>query len=751
MLPNTLNMSTACRRLSVVLLFALLLVYTAHSALPIQAASQVIYTDELAANWLELSWADVNLKATSPVHAGNYSIKINYGATEGFFLRHPGVLTTGFTHVRFFIHGGSAGGQKLQLYAVRASDPHGEHGPEIAFPEPAAGTWREVRVALTDLQAADTTITGLVWQGRLERTQPVLYIDDIALVSNESPDGPVLSNGDVVPRAVPANGTTGVVVRMRVTDPQGAADISQVTLDARSLGRGTVVLRDDGWSSDGAANDGTYGAVFSVAAGTAPGEHMLLVTAQDRAGHRNDLTAGAFVVFAPPGGTTLAALPQPIGWGTSEWNEDTSKDWQVKSGVPWNYVYQVISYEWYTGGWGEDFVGNFVRQAWEKNYIPVVSVYMFRFSPPSCGEGAECYAQKLKNATAVRTYLTALQEAARQARGTKTVIFHLEPDFSAFLQQLSNREDRPSGVRPDDPTSYPVALNISGYPNTLAGFGKRMVDVIHNTASNALVAPQANLWATDLDPNVVTGSRVASLAERTAKFIDAMGGAESDLYFTAWSDQDAGGGKRPWWDETNHTLPYHNRAVQWANALSVATGKRIILWRVPVGNKNLNNTCDHYQDNRVAYSFSHIRDLVDAGIVAVMYGPGATCMTAPSTDGGFLASQASIAYANPAAPEGLVVGPVNGPGVPFRWTPNSEVDLWGYELQYRLNGSSTWQKKRVERANATTVVFPVVGTWQVRLVAFDALGQTSAPSAETQVTISAIPAANRVFLPLVGR
>ena len=295
----------------------------------------------------------------------------------------------------------------------------------------------------------------------------------------------------------------------------------------------------------------------------------------------------------------------------------------MNSGVPWNYVYQYITYDWYVNGWGGNFVGRFVNQAWSKGYVPLISVYMILELPPTCGESATCYATKLQNATAVSTYLAALQEAARQAQGTHPVIFHLEPDFYGYMQQLSNSDERPAGVQPDDPSSYPVALNVAGYPNTLAGFGRRMVDVIHATAPNALVAPAASMWATNGDPNSVTVSQVISMGQRTAAFIDAMGGAQSDLLVAEWSDRDAGSGLRPWWDDTNLTLPRPTRAILWENALSAAAHKRLMLWQMPVGNMSLDNTCDHYRDNRAAYAFQHPRDLFDAGVFAVLFGGGA--------------------------------------------------------------------------------------------------------------------------------
>ena len=221
--------------------------------------------------------------------------------------------------------------------------------------------------------------------------------------------------------------------------------------------------------------------------------------------------------------------------------------------MPWDYVYQYITYGWES--WGMNFTYRFVQQAWSKGYIPMVTVYLMLGAPPDCGEGGECYASKLQNDATVQAYLDSLQRAAQEAQGNKPVIFNLEPDFYGFMQQLSNTSTPPSGVQPDDPSSYPVALNKSGYANTLAGFGRYMVDLVHATAPNALVAPMASMWATNGDPQTVTSQQAAQMAQRTAAFIDVMGGAQSDLLVVEWSDRDAGSGLRPWWDDTDRESP----------------------------------------------------------------------------------------------------------------------------------------------------------------------------------------------------
>ncbi|CAG0935826.1 hypothetical protein TFLX_04676 [Thermoflexales bacterium] len=708
-----------------------------------RATPHMIYDDGLAAGWENYSWATVDLQATTPTHNGSSrSIAVTYNGWTGLYFYHPGQSTVGYTYLRFFVHGGVSGGQHFQVYANRAD---GSESPAIAVPLPTANTWTEIKIPLTSLGAADTDIVGLTWQGTQSGGQPTLYLDDLSLSNDESPDGPVLNNGLLKRSAAPVDGSSGVVVRVQVSDPQGLGDIASVTLNATALGRGQIGLRDDGRSNDGTANDGVFGTVFTIAPGTPRGEYTLIVTARDQAGHSSTLSLGSFVALSSPGGNVPAPLPARPAWGTNEWSETPGEDWQVNSGVPWDYVYQYITYGWET--WGTNFVRRFVDQAWSKGYIPVISVYLMLGVTPGCtDEGAACYANKLQNATTVSNYLASLAQAASQATGNKAVIFQLEPDFYGYMQQYRYANDHP---QPDDPATYPVALNVSGYPNNLAGFGRRLVDVIHTAAPNALVAPHASMWATNNDPNNVALAEVSAMAQHTAAFINAMGGAQSDLFFVEWSDRDAGSGLRPWWDDTNHTLPRVSRAVLWENALSNASGKRLILWQVPAGNLSLNDTCDHYRDNRAAYAFRHPRDLYEAGVIAVLFGGGADCMTSPSTDGGFIQAQGGLAYNPPSAPTGLSANVPAGPTVQLRWNENSEPDLWGYRLQYTPLTNTLPVTVDVGPANATQFVIPSAGQWQVTAFAYDAMGRLS--SSSNAVTITVFVDAVHVYLPLIRR
>ena len=60
------------------------------------------------------------------------------------------------------------------------------------------------------------------------------------------------------------------------------------------------------------------------------------------------------------------------------------------------------------------------------------------------------------------------------------------------------------------------------------------------------------------------------------------------------------------------------------------TGKRAMLWQVPLGNTlycSENNTWGHYQDNRVQYWLGdrqHLVDYANAGVIAILFGSGAS-------------------------------------------------------------------------------------------------------------------------------
>jgi hypothetical protein len=164
---------------------------------------------------------------------------------------------------------------------------------------------------------------------------------------------------------------------------------------------------------------------------------------------------------------------------------------------------------------------------------------------------------------------------------------------------------------------------------------------------------------------------------------------------------------------------------------------------------SLDNTCDHYQDNRAAYLFSHPRDLVDAGAMGVLFGGGADCMTGVTTDGGFVGAQGAIAYANPPAPAGLAASAPVGIVIPLRWDEVAVPDLWGYRVTYKLLPAGIQHTYDVRRVNTVNLLLPQAGTWEITVVAYDAIGNVSIPS--SPVTVSIATDAQKVYLPITSR
>lgn len=174
-----------------VTLWAVLLLLASMSGARAQAVSAV-YGDALGTDWENWSWdTQVNLSAPSPVQAGTKSLSVTHTAGwAGLYLHNPGVLLTGLTHLQFQIHGGTAGGQNLVMYA---EDSSGRPPVQISLNPYIQGgaitnAWRAVSIPLSDLKLNGQPLTGLVWQNATSGTQAKYYLDSIRLVGTNTPN-----------------------------------------------------------------------------------------------------------------------------------------------------------------------------------------------------------------------------------------------------------------------------------------------------------------------------------------------------------------------------------------------------------------------------------------------------------------------------------------------------------------------------------------------------------------------------------
>ena len=153
------------------------------------ATDQVIFDDALQNGWQNWSWAAVDLNQVATVHGGTKAIAVTVDAWEGLYLAHDAMDSTGFTNLAFWIHGGSGGGQRLQVQAILGTAAQSAW----SIPTLPANTWQRISVPLATLSAANALdFTGFWIQDRSGTTQPTFFVDDVVLLAGAS--GPPPTN-----------------------------------------------------------------------------------------------------------------------------------------------------------------------------------------------------------------------------------------------------------------------------------------------------------------------------------------------------------------------------------------------------------------------------------------------------------------------------------------------------------------------------------------------------------------------------
>jgi hypothetical protein len=350
--------------------------------------------------------------------------------------------------------------------------------------------------------------------------------------------------------------------------------------------------------------------------------------------------------------------------------------WMTGSGVAWDYRYQYLSGGVNTGGgwstWNSpagDFALIYMNQSSGAGFVPVLVYYQIVHSTPNAG--SENPDTKLQSASTMSAYFADWKLLMQKAgQFGQPVVVIVEPDFWGNCQQLHG----------DNPVSTAVSVassgfpEASGYPDTLPGFARLLVRLRDLNAPKAILAFHASHWGAGADL-ILNGAEPVAHADRTAGFFNALGAAY-DLLSHDPSDRDAGfkqaiygDNGASWWDDADF-----ERYRAYLARMREATGRRGVLWQVPVGNtvmKTCDDTWGHYRDNRAQYFLlagngAHVTAYAAAGVIAVLFGPaddgtthyddargdgitngGASGQTAvwADDDGGFLRTAAGAYYA----------------------------------------------------------------------------------------------------------
>ncbi|MEK7781113.1 MAG: lamin tail domain-containing protein, partial [Verrucomicrobiota bacterium] len=209
---------TICIRARVLLLAGFGLLATTWST----RADQQIYTDSLQNGWQDWSWATHDLNQTGTKRSGTSAISVNSSAWSALSFWHSPQNANQFVSFSFWIHGGTSGGQALQVYAEK----DGVGLPGVAIPAPAAGTWQQVTLSLDSLGLTGATnMTRFNIFNVSGNTLPTFYIDDVSLISDSTP--PVVQN--ISPAAGTISNLTTVTVNF--SEPVTGVDSGDLRLN----------------------------------------------------------------------------------------------------------------------------------------------------------------------------------------------------------------------------------------------------------------------------------------------------------------------------------------------------------------------------------------------------------------------------------------------------------------------------------------------------------------------------------------
>jgi hypothetical protein len=214
-----------------------------------------------------------------------------------------------------------------------------------------------------------------------------------------------------------------------------------------------------------------------------------------------------------------------------------------------------------------------------------------------------------------------------QKIGTSHDMIDLEPDFWGYVRSLGNPHQVAAQVSGANPT------DCGSQENSAAGLAHCLIAMARKYAPNAGVGLHLTCW--DWQSNT----------SGCAKDYQALGAQNADFLVSDVSDRDAGwyalsahGGRDMFWTDQKAAA-----ALSFYKTLADAAGKPVVLWQIPVGNMAQNNTFGHYQDDKVDWFFTHMNQVADAHIGALLFGPGQQEQTTVESDGGNLIRK-TIAY-----------------------------------------------------------------------------------------------------------
>ena len=157
------------------------------------------------------------------------------------------------------------------------------------------------------------------------------------------------------------------------------------------------------------------------------------------------LVAVAAAVCASAAGAARSSLPPlPAHWPTTlqiGMADDPGDAKALRQAAPFGFRYQYLAGGVNTGNgwstWNPDgsFVTRYDTESWANNEIPVFSYYQLLQSKPAGGDEATVDLAHLRDLAVMAAYWKDVRLFFARARGTKTVVLHVEPDLWGYLEQ----------------------------------------------------------------------------------------------------------------------------------------------------------------------------------------------------------------------------------------------------------------------------------------------------------------------------
>ncbi|MBF6599902.1 MAG: hypothetical protein IVW36_05270 [Dehalococcoidia bacterium] len=366
-------------------------------------------------------------------------------------------------------------------------------------------------------------------------------------------------------------------------------------------------------------------------------------------------TPGAPVTGTPV--STQALPPLPPGWPATTVQlgmaDSPGGAAALKERAAFGFRYQYLSAGVNTGeGWATwtpdgAFVTTYIQDSLSNGIVPVFTYYQMRQSLPGAKESeAKGNADNLQNTATMTAYFNDLKLFFQRAGAfpNTTVVLHVEPDLWGYIEQKSSRDD--AATVPAKVAATGLS-ELSGLPDNAAGFAQAIKKLRDSYAPNVLIGYHMSGWGTgnDITYSDPGNSTIDALAARASRFYLSLG-TRFDISFAEFSDRDAafkqfqnGDDGASWFNAGDFA-----RLARFLGDFSAGSRTRIVMWQIPLGNtkmRAMNNTWDHYQDNRVEWllddaSRRNLRAYVNAGVIAFLFGrgaDGATCACDAADDG----------------------------------------------------------------------------------------------------------------------